>query len=323
MIQGALGAGGADLSIMIPTYNCAGFLEETLESLRDQGVELAQIQVVDDCSTRDDPEEVVHRVGSGRVGFFRQATNLGLVGNFNTCLGRADRRWVHLLHGDDLVLPGAYGELAGLLERHPSSEVLFARCVMIDQLGVWDDVSPVLGPDLEGALPYDPFRWALNPVQFAGTLFRQEAALAVGGFDDRFAHAADWDLWWKLVKRFPAAYTNRCVGGYRRFPASHTSSLVRTAQNLRESLRLIDQIAAAEPQAGPRLYAPLFGLTVHQAKCHADETAVVVAHLRLLASFPAGVPRARKITRTVLTWAKAKLSRMLEHPAGGTSPAPA
>jgi len=308
MIRGALGGGGADLSIMIPTYNCAGFLEATLASLRGQGLDRAQVEVVDDCSTDDDPEAVVSRIGAGWAGFHRQATNLGLVGNFNTCLGRAERRWVHVLHGDDLVLPDAYRDMAGLLDRHPASQVLFGRCVMIDEQGRWDEVSPVLGPGLEGPLAYDPLRWTLNPVQFAGTLFRRDAALAVGGFDDRFPHTADWDLWWKLAKGFPAAYTNRCVGAYRRFPASHTSGLVRTARNLRESLRLVDQIAAAEPQAGARLYGPLFGLAVHQARVHADETATVVAHLRLLAAFPAGVPRARKMARTAATWAKGRLA---------------
>lgn len=318
MIQGALGAGGADLSIMIPTYNCAGFLEETLQSLRGQGLEHAQVEVVDDCSTKDDPEAVVRGVGAGWVGFHRQVTNLGLVGNFNACLGRAGRTWVHVLHGDDLVLPGGYAEMAGLLDRHPASGVLFGRCVMIDEQGRWDDVSPMLGPDLDGALAYDPFRWTLNPVQFAGTMFRRDAALAVGGFDDRFTHAADWDLWWRLAKRFPAAYTNRCVGAYRRFPASHTSTLVRTGRNLRESLRLVEQIAAAEPQAGPGLYGPLFGLTVHQAKQQAGDTAAVAAHLRVMASFPTGVPRARKMTRTALTWAKARLA---QGRAGTTAPA--
>ena len=318
MIQGALGGGGADLSIMIPTYNCAGFLEETLESLRGQGLDHAQVEVVDDCSTQDDPEAVVRRVGAGWVGFHRQATNLGLVGNFNTCVGRAERPWVHVLHGDDLVLPGAYRELAGLLGRHPASGVLFGRCVMVDERGRWNEVSPMLGPDLDGPLPYDPFRWTLNPVQFAGTLFRRDAALAVGGFDDRFSHAADWDLWWRLAKRFPAAYSNRCVGAYRRFPASHTSTLVRNGRNLRESLRLVERIAADEPDAGPALYAPLFGLAVHQARLQAADTAAVVAHLRVMASFPAGVPRARKMTRTALTWGKAKVA---QGPAGGAAPA--
>lgn len=307
MIRGLLGAGGADLSIMIPTYNCAGYLEQTLASLASQGVDQAQVEVVDDCSTDDDPEEVVQRLGAGRVGFHRQPRNLGLVGNFNSCIGRAERRWVHLLHGDDLAMPGAYAAFSELLDRHPDSSVVFGRSVMVDEDGVWDGLTKVLGPGVDGRLDYDPFRWALNPVQFAGTIFRRDAALAVGAFDDRYAHAADWDLWWKLARQGPAAYTNRCLGGYRRFPGSHTSTLVRTASNLREGLRLVEQIAEAEPQAGPRLFAPLFGLTVEQARRHAADTRAMVAHLRLLAAFPAGVPRARKITRMALAWGKARV----------------
>lgn len=292
---------------MIPTYNCAGYLEHTLASLADQGIDQAQVEVVDDCSTEDDPEEVVRRCGAGWVSFHRHPRNLGLVGNFNSCIGRAERPWVHLLHGDDIVLPGAYAEFDDLLGRHPRSAVLFGRSVMIDEHGVWDGLTKVLGPGIDGELVYDPFRWALNPVQFAGILFRRDAALAVGAFDDRYAHAADWDLWWKLAKHVPAAYTNRCLGGYRRFAGSHTSTLVKTAGNLREGLRLVKQIAEAEPDTGPRLYAPLFGLTVDQARRNASDTKAMLAHLRLLASFPAGVPRARKITRMALAWAKARV----------------
>jgi len=305
--SGPLGAQGADLSIMIPTYNCAGYLERTLASLAEQGVDQAQVEVVDDCSTDDDPEEAVRHGGRGRVGFHRQSDNLGLVGNFNSCIGRAERKWVHLLHGDDLVLPGAYGAFAELLGRYPETAVVFGRSVMIDEDGVWDGLTKVLGPGLDGELAYDPFIWRLNPVQFAGTMFRRDAALAVGAFDDRYAHAADWDLWWKLAKAYPAAYTNLCLGGYRRFQGSHTSTLVRTASNLREGLRLVEQIAAAEPQTGPQLFAPLFGLTVDQARRNAADTGAMLAHIRLLAAFPPGVPRARKIFRMGLAWAKGRV----------------
>jgi glycosyltransferase involved in cell wall biosynthesis len=295
---------------MIPTYNCAGYLEQTLASLADQGIDRAQVEVVDDCSTEDDPEAVVHRVGAGWVGFHRQPRNLGLVGNFNSCIGRAERRWVHLLHGDDIVLPGAYASFDDLLARHPDSGVAFGRSVMIDEDGVWDGLTKVLAPGIDGALAYDPFRWALNPVQFAGILFRRDAAVTVGAFDDRYAHAADWDLWWKLARRFPATYTNQCLGGYRRFSGSHTSTLVRTASNLREGLRLVQQIAEAEPEAGPGLFAPLFGLTVDQARRNAGDTRAMLAHLRLLAAFPPGVPRARKVTRMALAWGKARVVRV-------------
>ena len=48
-------------SVMIPTYNCARYLRKTLESVlaQDRGPKSMQIEVVDDCSTEDDPEAVV------------------------------------------------------------------------------------------------------------------------------------------------------------------------------------------------------------------------------------------------------------------------
>ena len=56
-------------SVMIPAYNCASYLRQTLASVlaQDPGPEQMQIEVVDDGSTKDDPESVVRETGKGRV----------------------------------------------------------------------------------------------------------------------------------------------------------------------------------------------------------------------------------------------------------------
>jgi hypothetical protein len=68
-------------SVMIPTYNGTEYLEKTLRSVleQDPGSDLMQIEVVDDCSTQDEPEELVREIGQGRVSFYRQPKNLGLM----------------------------------------------------------------------------------------------------------------------------------------------------------------------------------------------------------------------------------------------------
>ena len=49
---------------MIPTYNCARYLEADCACVaQDPGPESMQIEVVDDHSTADDPEDVVARLG--------------------------------------------------------------------------------------------------------------------------------------------------------------------------------------------------------------------------------------------------------------------
>src|SRR5215210_6047396 len=78
-------------SVMIPSFNCADYLRESLRSVlaQDPGPEIMQIEVVDDCSTSDGPEAVVAEIGRGRVGFFRQPQNVGHARNFGTCLQRS------------------------------------------------------------------------------------------------------------------------------------------------------------------------------------------------------------------------------------------
>ena len=114
---------------MIPTYNCAKYLVKTLESVleQDPGPEQMQIEVVDDVSTKDDPEAVVRELGKGRVQFHRQEKNVGPTPNFNTCLKRSRGYWVHILHGDDFVLPGFYAKLSRMIARHSQVALASSR----------------------------------------------------------------------------------------------------------------------------------------------------------------------------------------------------
>ena len=124
-------------SVMIPTYHCADHLRETLTRVlaQDPGPTVMQIEVVDDCSTRDDPEAVVREVGEGRVAFFRQERNIGHTRNFDTCLQRSRGQLVHVLHGDDYVLDGFYRTMATPFTRHPEIGAAFCRNVFIQEDG--------------------------------------------------------------------------------------------------------------------------------------------------------------------------------------------
>ena len=71
-------------SVVIPTYNCANYLKATLASVltQDPGPEVMEIIIVDDHSTKDDPEAVVNEYGQGRVKFYGQPKNIGKSSNY-------------------------------------------------------------------------------------------------------------------------------------------------------------------------------------------------------------------------------------------------
>src|SRR5438067_8681030 len=124
-------------SVMIPTYDPrADYLEETLLSVRkqDKGPDEMQIEVIDDCSKESTALEVTHRVGAGRVAFHRESENRGLANAWNRCIERARGHWVHILHQDDIVLPGFYDRMRKGVECSDAGAI-FCRHAITDANG--------------------------------------------------------------------------------------------------------------------------------------------------------------------------------------------
>lgn len=226
-------------SVVIPTYHCAHYLRETLRSVlaQDPGPDCMQIEVVDDHSTRDDPETEVRSIGGERVAFHRNPRNLGAIGNFNTCIRRARGQWVHILHGDDLVEPDFYRTLEDCMHQHPAAALLASRCRYIDgqsNLGQVSDRIPLLE-----SFTTDPSPLFLdNQLRTPAVVVRRNFYECHGGFLDSLIHTADWEMWCRAIARQGGVMVDRPLARYRMFPGSDTSRLMRTAENLRDTARL-------------------------------------------------------------------------------------
>lgn len=232
-------------SVMIPTYNCAAYLRETLQSVltQDPGPDKMHIEVVDDCSTKDDPEAVVREVGGGRVGFFRRSHNGGATHNFNTCVARSRGHLIHLLHGDDLVEPGFYAAFTSAFDAHPDVSAVLCRAYTIDAHGALEDLSPRV-PSLEH--PGRDARALLlsNPVRTPAIALRRSLYEAEGGFLPVCRHTADWEMWVRAIVRGGGLMLNVPLARYRMFPMNDTSRLMRTGDNVVDHVALIERFAS-------------------------------------------------------------------------------
>jgi len=226
-------------SVMIPTYNCAGYLRETLASVlaQDAGRDEMQIEIVDDCSTKDDPEAVVAELGRGRVVFYRNPRNLGPTQTFNVCVERARGHWVHILHGDDAVLPGLYDECRRAIAVRPDLVMVAGPLVMIDETGRWVAVIGPRGSELGGV--FEDFlrvEAAEQLLQYAGTVVKREAYERVGGFCTVFGHTQDMDMWFRIGECGPVWCTHRPYGLFRVHSASDTSRQLVLGTNVHEEV---------------------------------------------------------------------------------------
>ncbi len=91
------------VSIIVPMYQAAAFLRETIESVRSQEEQDWELLLVDDCS-RDEGPEIVLRYGKedSRIRLLRQPENLGAAAARNRGLEEASGRYIAFLDSDDL-----------------------------------------------------------------------------------------------------------------------------------------------------------------------------------------------------------------------------
>jgi glycosyltransferase involved in cell wall biosynthesis len=234
-------------SVMIPAYNCAPYLRPCLESVlaQDPGIDRMEIEVVDDCSTKDDPEAVVREIGQGRVKFHRKSRNEGVTANFNTCVQRSSGKLVHILHGDDYVLPGFYQTIEDLAERHPGVSFFHARALVVDEAGKSEGTSPPIENLENPGNEVAPFYYA-NPFRTAGVVIRRAFYEQQGGFNPKFVHVADWEMWVRAILLGTGVCSNDTLAIYRSFSGNDTARLVRTGTNLIDCLRLADHWVACE-----------------------------------------------------------------------------
>lgn len=231
-------------SVMIPTYNCADYLRETLASVlaQDPGSEIMQIEVVDDCSTKDDPKAVVEELGQGRVSFYQQPQNVGHVKNFNTCLQRSRGELIHLLHGDDRVLHGFYQKMQLLFEQYPTVGAAFCRHIIMDDHSHYQYFSPLEQPE-NGILGNWLERVAIeNPLQTPSIAVRRDVYEQLGAFDHRILSCGeDWEMWVRIAANYAVAYETEPLAAYRDNSGSLTKRSIRSGQNIRDS-RLVTEI---------------------------------------------------------------------------------
>jgi len=234
-------------SVMIPTYECAGYLPVALEGVlaQDPGPEQMQIEVVDDCST-DDPETVVSRYG-GRVSFHRQERNLGHWGNLNSCLIRSRGELIHVLHGDDAVRPGFYANM-GSAFADGAVGAAFCRFITIDDDGNWTAIAP-LESDRDRVIDDWLERIAVGQrVQTPSMVVRRSIYEALGGFDDRAGDAEDWEMWTRIAAHTRVFHIVEPLALYRIRGTSLSRGTLRSGEHVKNLRRVVTINRAVLPE---------------------------------------------------------------------------
>ena len=190
-------AGTPLVSIIMPTYNCGAYIEDSIRSVIAQTVTDWELQIVDDCST-DNTREVVERLAAQekRIHYTRLAQNCGPAAARNQALRRAAGRYVAFLDSDDLWAPDKLERQIAFMERTGAT----FSATAYDQMDEGGSALPTI------CLPphrtyYRKMLLLSNPIGNSTVMFYQRA---LGRFEvPPIRKRNDFALWLKILRTTP------------------------------------------------------------------------------------------------------------------------
>jgi glycosyltransferase involved in cell wall biosynthesis len=201
------------VSIVIPTRDRWSWLGEALHSAASQKGVTTEVIVVDDGSSEDPPLPLDEH--GARVKVLRLPVNGGVAAARNRGSAEARGDWIAFLDDDDYWAPD---HLATLIDRctEENADFAYSASWVVDERrrALWFRPAPAPG-ELSHQLHLKNAIGTPSGVIVSTAFWR-----ATGGFDERLAAMADWDLWLRWAAIGQAATTHAPTLAYTEHPAN-------------------------------------------------------------------------------------------------------
>jgi len=198
------------VSVIIPAYNCASFVNETIDSILNQTYQDFEIILVDDGST-DNTKEVVRKYGDKIKYLYQQ--NSGVSAARNKGIGVSRGKYIAFLDHDDLWLPERLEKQVKFLDENPEVPLVFSDSYCTDWAGSILERSFEERSPHRGSIFNELFIKNFIPTQTV--LVRKEIFNIVGNFNPQLKVVQDYDLWLRIAERFQIDYINQPLAKHR------------------------------------------------------------------------------------------------------------
>jgi len=240
------------VSVVIPTYNAAKYLPETINSVLEQDFDDLEIIVVDDKST-DNTKKVLNEIGSDKIRYYRLEENHGGP-SLPRSIGvkEAKGEFIALCDSDDLFAPGRLSSAVKFLRNYPELGMVFTDEQKFDGATGKDLGNFLEGYEIFHTLPRkevagncfviasdDAFSCLFfeNYVMPSGVTVRSSIFKDIGCFDETLTNGDDRDMWFRITRKYPIGFINKIGFRYRVRASSISGRGPSLAENRTRVLR--------------------------------------------------------------------------------------
>ena len=221
----------SSVSVIIPSYNYAHYLPACVDSALAESTPQLRVEVlvIDDCSNDDTIVVGASLAASdSRIEFRRHDQNQGHLATYDEGLRWAQGDYCILLSADDLIVPGALGRAAAVLDAHPSVGFAYGRSL---RFTTDDDLPPARTGEPRVRI-WEGREWiaqrcrsATNCISSPEVMVRTSLQHRVGGYRSDLPHSGDLEMWLRLAAHGDVAFLGHVDQAYYRM---HAQSMART-----------------------------------------------------------------------------------------------
>ncbi len=196
------------VSIVMPSYNTAKYIAESIESVIWQTYPYWELIIVDDCSTDHTDEVVKAFLSDSRIRYLKNEKNSGAAISRNYALQEAKGKWVAFLDSDDLWLPEKLEKQIAFME-HGGHHFSYTQYEEIDAQ------SKPLGITVTG--PGKVTKHGMYNYCWLGCLTVMYDAEAIGRIQiENIKKNNDYAMWLKVCKKADCYLLEETLAKYRR-----------------------------------------------------------------------------------------------------------
>ncbi len=186
------------VSILIPTYNYAHYLEEAITSALQQTYKDFEVIIVDDQSTDNTDEVVLPYLSDERVRYYKNETNLGLSKNFNESLKYARGEYIKYLLADDLLHPELLETFVPIMDANPAISLITSQRETFGSK-TKTNALPFFHLQNGKTVITESIRKNGNWIGEPTTVMFRKADLRIGAFNPEYTCLVDWEMWLRLL----------------------------------------------------------------------------------------------------------------------------
>lgn len=240
------------VSIIVPSYNHAQFLEERIESILNQDFDNFEVILLDDLSPDNSAEILKKYQNHPKVShcIINEKNSGSTFYQWNKGIDLAKGELIWIAESDDVADTQFLTKLVPKFDQNPNLVLAYSQSYRMNAqgevTGTWKDCTDSSDAELftrdfelSGLEYFEKFLKTGNTIPNAsGVIFKKQTYLDVGGANPRLKFIGDWDIWAKIVTQGDIFFTPECLNYFR----YHDTSVIAQARKNKDHFEYRSQL---------------------------------------------------------------------------------